>query len=487
MQITETKKEKLTRHYKVIVPANDINKSIDEKLEKVGQNIKIPGFRAGKVPLTVLRQRYRREVLSETLQDFANDAGQKIISDHQLESATQPRINLDKFDDNDDLEFSVIIDLKPDIKLGDLSRIKAEKLTIKIDDKDVEAGLQSLAEESGTSEPITEKRACKEGDEVTIDFKGFKDGVVFEGGEAKEFALKLGSKSMIPGFEEGITGKKVGDEFRITVTFPENYQAENLAGATTEFDIKLHKISAPVATTIDDELAKKYGQKDLDELKKALKANMSERYQGSISRIVKRQIFDSIEGIYKYDLPENMVEAEFQSIWQQIQQIRDMGQIDPEDVDKSNKELETEYRAIAERRLRMAFFIDKYCAEHKIEATEQEIEQLIRVEAMRNPEQAKEINEYYQKNPQMRQNLASPILEEKAINHLLEKIDATAREITPEELTALEKENSSDGRKKSSGKKSKKETKKDNKKPKKENAKKPTKPTKPTKSTKKDK
>ncbi len=454
MQITETKKEKLSRHYKVIVPASDINKDIDEKLQDVGQKIKVPGFRAGKVPLSILRQRYRRDVLGEVLQAFADNAGKKIVKDFDLQQATQPQMKLEKFDDDDDLEFTVIIDLKPDFELGDLTKIEIEKITVKIEDEEIEAGLESLAQEAGGSTPITEKRACKDGDEVTIDFKGFKDEVAFEGGEAKGFNLKLGSGSMIPGFEEQIIGKKAGDSFRIKVTFPENYQAENLAGATTEFDINLHEISEPKAADIDDALAQQYGKKDVAELKQALKDSIADRHQGSISRVVKRQIFDRIETLYQFELPENMVETEFESIWQQIEQIRKVGQLDPEDSEKSDEELKKEYRLIAERRLRMAFFIDKYCQTNNIEASDQEIEQLIRMEAMRHPEQAKEITEYYQNNPHLRANLASPILEDKAVNHLLGKITTTTREVKPEELAELEEESRADGRKKKSAKES---------------------------------
>ena len=445
MKITETKKEKLSRSYQVIVPAATINEQIDAKLQELSGNVKMPGFRSGKVPLTILRQRYRREVLGEVLQEFADTAGQKIIADNKLENATQPKMNLEKFDDDDDLEFSVIIDLKPEIELGDLSKIKADKLSVAIEDADIDNGLQSLANESGEAKPITEKRACKAGDEVLMDFKGFKDGVAFEGGEAQGFSLKLGAGNMIPGFEEAIIGKKAGETFRFNVTFPENYQAPNLAGAETEFEITLHEISEIAPVAIDDELAKKYGQKDLNELKDALKSNINEQYRTSISRVTKRQIFDSIEKLYPFELPANLVEGEFDSIWQQIEQIQQAGQIDEEDKNKSDKELKKEYREIAERRLRMAFFIDKFCETHDIQATDQEIEQLIRMEAARNPAQAKEINDYYQKNPSMRKNLASPILEEKAINKLMEHISLTEKTVTVEELMALEEERTSSG------------------------------------------
>ena len=458
MQITETKKEKLTRHYKVIVPADDINKDIDKKLLEVGENLKVPGFRAGKVPLSVLRQRYRREVLGDVLQAFADAASKKIIDDFDLKQATQPQMKLEKFDDNDDMEFTVIIDLKPDFELGDLTKISIEKITVKVEDKEVEVGLKSLAQEAGGSTPITEKRACKDGDEVTIDFKGFKDDVPFEGGEAKGFNLKLGAGSMIPGFEDQIIGKKAGEDFRIKVTFPENYQAEQLAGANTEFDITLHEISEPKAADIDDALAQQYGKKDVAELKQALKDSITDRHQGSISRVIKRQIFDAVETLYQFELPENLIEKEFESIWQQIDQIRQLGQLGAEDLEKSEEDLKTEYRSIAERRLRMAFFIDKYCQTHNIEATDQEIEQLIRMEAMRNPEQAKEITEYYQNNPHLRANLASPILEDKAVNDMLDKITSTTREVTPEELAELEEESRPDARKKSGEKKSDKKS-----------------------------
>ena len=341
MQITETKKEKLTRHYKVIVPAETINQDIDKKLLETGQKIKVPGFRAGKVPLSVLRQRYRREVLGEVLQAFADNAAKKIVKDFDLQQATQPQMQLEKFDDNDDLEFTVIIDLKPDFELGDLKKISIEKVTVKIEDKEVETGLESLAQEAGGSTPITEKRNSKEGDEVTIDFKGFKDDVPFEGGEAKGFNLKLGSNSMIPGFEEQIIGKKEGETFRIKVTFPENYQAEHLAGAPIlNLILPCIEISEPKAAEIDDALAQQYGKKDVADLKQALKDSIIDRHQGSINRVMKRRIFDEIEKLYQFELPENMVEKEFESIWQQIEQIRKVGQLDPEDLEKSEKELQ---------------------------------------------------------------------------------------------------------------------------------------------------
>ena len=221
MQITQTKKDKLSHSYNVVIPASDINDAIDARLQEIGKTIKLDGFRPGKVPLTVLRSKFRKEVLAEILQKMADEAGQKIIKDYKLEAATQPQMALDKFDDGQALEFSVTIDLVPEFEIKDLHKISAEKLTVKVDEAEIDTMLQSLAEDAGDSKPLKEARKTKIGDSVDMDFKGFKDDEPFQGGEAKGFKLKLGSNQMIPGFEEAIIGKDIGETFRFKVTFPE--------------------------------------------------------------------------------------------------------------------------------------------------------------------------------------------------------------------------------------------------------------------------
>ncbi len=440
MEITETSKTNLSHNYHVTVPAIDINSDVDAKLKEIGKTLKIDGFRPGKVPLNVLRNRYRSEILGEVLQNLADKAGQKIIADYNLEAATQPQMKLEKFEENDILEFSVTVDLKPEFEIKDLTEITAEKLSIKIDESEIQTNLQQLAEDVGETQPIAENRKSMIGDYVDIDFKGFVNDVAFAGGEAKNFSLKLGSQSMIPGFEDALIEREIGETFRFTITFPENYNAPNLAGQETEFEITLNSISQAVPVALDDSLAEKYGQKKLTDLKEALKQRLINRYQPTINRIVKRKIFDQIEKLYNFKLPENLIEREFQTIWKQLQQLKQAGQVEDEDIGRSDDELRSEYRNIAERRLRMAFFIDKFAKNNNIVATEQEIDRLIQIETSRNPENAEEIVNYYRKNPHLRQNLASPILEEKSIEILLEQITTTELEITPEELTEMDKQ-----------------------------------------------
>ena len=457
MQITQTKKDKLSHSYNVVIPASDINDAIDTRLQEIGKTIKLDGFRPGKVPLNVLRSKFRKEVLAEILQKMADEAGQTIIKDYKLEAATQPQMALDKFDDGQALEFSVTIDLVPEFEIKDLHKISAEKLTVKVDEAEIDTMLQSLAEDAGDSKPLKEKRKTKIGDSVDMDFKGFKDDEPFQGGEAKGFKLKLGSNQMIPGFEEAIIGKDIGEIFRFKVTFPENYNSPDLAGQETEFEITINHIEEIIPKAIDDKLAENYGQKDLAGLKSALTDRLTSNYRPIIDRITKRKIFDALEKIYNFELPENLVNREFASIWQQFEQLKQAGQLDPEDVDVDEKKLQKEYRMIAARRLRMAFFVDKFAKMNDIIATEQEIDQLIRMEANRNPENAQEILNFYKNNPAAKQNLASPILEEKSITILMEQITTTDRAVTPEELSELD----DDGKSKKDGKKSKpsKETK----------------------------
>jgi trigger factor len=273
-----------------------------------------------------------------------------------------------------------------------------------------------------------------------IDFVGRVDGTVFPGGKADGYQLELGSNSFVPGFEDQLIGKSVGEEVLVKVTFPENY-AETLAGKDAEFTCKIHEIRTPMPVVIDDELAKKMGAESLEDIKKTLRGSQEKELAGHARQRLKRDLLDQLDKTHKFELPQGMVGAEFDAIWQQIEHAREHhpDQIDPEDQGKSDDELKAQYREIAERRVRLGLLLAEIGRINEIKVTPEEISRAIIQEAQKYRGQEKQVLDYYRSNPQAAAALQSPILEDKVVDFILEIAQLSDKDITIEELVALEK------------------------------------------------
>ncbi len=445
MQVTETRAEGLTREFSITVPAADIAARIDARLHEVGANVNMPGFRPGKVPMNILRQRYGASVMGEVLEQTVNESSQTAMNDRGLQPAMQPKVEITSFDEGKDLEFSVTVETLPEIEVADLSSIELEKPVVTVDDSEVDTALERVAQGRRTSEKIDEDRPAAKGDLVLIDFLGKIDGTAFDGGKAEDYELELGGGQFIEGFEDQVIGAKAGDDIEVKVAFPEQYPAENLAGKDAVFEVKVKELRSAVMPEIDDEFAKGLGVDDLAALKERIRADISREYD-SVSRMrMKRDLLDKLNDAHSFEVPGGMIDQEFETIWERVEEELKSGGMQGEDKDKSEDQLKTEYREISERRVRLGLVLSEIGRTADIQVTQEELNRAMMGEASRYPGREREVMEFYQNNPQAVDALRAPVYEDKVIDYILEMAKQNERSMTAEELMEAEKQAADDG------------------------------------------
>ena len=435
MQVTETTNEGLKRAYKVVVPAADIEEKLTARLDEIAKSARMPGFRPGKVPAGLLKKTHGNAVMGEVLEQTVNESSQSAIKDHELRPVTQPKIEIDKFEDGEDLEYSIELEVFPEITLTDFSKLKLERFKVPAEEEQVDATLDQMVASQKETKPVEEARPAKSGDVAVIDFVGRVGGEEFAGGKADEYSLDLGSGSFVPGFEEQVIGHSVGETFDVSVTFPENY-AEELASKDATFEVTVREIREGVPVELNDEIAKKMGLENLDELKKSIR-DSHEQEMGVFTRMrTKRDLLDILDKEHQFELPEGMMDAEFDAIWEQFQKQKENNpdQIDEDDKNKSEDELKVQYRGIAERRVRLGLLLAEIGRVNEITVTPDELNRALMQEAQRHQGQEKEVFEYYKNNPEAMQALQSPVLEDKVVDFIIELADVEEKEVTIEEL-----------------------------------------------------
>ncbi len=437
MHITETNADGLKREFKIVVPAGQIADRVESKLKELAQTVQMPGFRPGKVPLPMLRKKYRASIMGEVLESEVNTATEKAISDSGLRPALQPKIEITSFEDGKDLEFTVALEALPDVEPVDFSTITLDRPKVEIADAEIDSALARIAERNEQSEPLPAEHKAETGDIAVIDFTGKRNGEPFDGGAAQNYQLKLGSGSFIPGFEEQLVGLSAGDERTIPLTFPAQYHNAELAGQPVDFDVKVHELRRPQLPPIDDELAKKLGLDDLEALRTAVREQIEREY-GALSRtIVKRRLLDALAAAHDFAVPQGMVDVEFEHIWKQVEEDKQHGRLDPEDQGKDDDTLKAEYREIAERRVRLGLLLSEVGRRNTITVTQQDLNRAVVDEARRYPGQEGLVFQYYQKNPDAMNMLKAPIYEDKVVDFVLELAKTTDTPVTPEELSKL--------------------------------------------------
>lgn len=439
MQVTETKNEGLSREFSVRILAGDIAEKIDARLTEVGRDITIPGFRPGKAPAGILKQRYGKAVTGEILEAAIQDSSQQAIAERGLTPAMQPKITeFSEYEDGKDLEYKMQVELMPEFEPTDFAKIALEKITVKVADKEVDEALKRLAAQNRVAEPIAKPRKAKNGDVVIIDFVGRADGAEFPGGAGKDFNLELGSNQFIPGFEEQLVGANAGDKIDVNVTFPEEYNAPGLAGKDAVFEVTVTEIRQFKDAVVNDDMATNMGFENLSKLREAVQGNLEGEYAAMSRASLKRRLLDKLSELHDFELPGGMVDAEFDAIWQQFERAREQGQVDEDDVDKSDDELKSDYRAIAERRVRLGLLLNDVGRRNSIQVSEEEVNRAVMAEAQRYPSQQREVVEHYQKNPQARAELQAPLFENKVVDFVLEMAKITERAGAMEDLIASE-------------------------------------------------
>ncbi len=435
MQIVETTNEGLKRAYTVTIPATTITARVEGEIKKIAPQVKMPGFRAGKVPANLVKKMHGEAIHQDALNATIREAMDKLVADHALRPAMNPDVALGEgYEQGKDAELTVSLEVLPTIAAPSLDGLKLEKLVVPVAEDAVTEAVERIASQQQRFE--TKDGAAADGDQVIIDFTGKLDGVEFDGGKAEKAPLVIGSNRFIPGFEEQLVGIKAGEERVITVTFPEDYQAANLAGKETTFDIVAHEVKAPAESQIDDDFAKELGLESLEQLQGLLKGQLEQETAGLTRTAMKRQLLDQLAAGHDFDVPPTMVEAEFAQIWQQLTHEASH----EEDPAAALAEIEAEkddYRKIAERRVRLGLLLSEIGQSNGVEVTAQEMQMLVSQAAQQyRPEDRQRFFEYVQQDPMMAAQLRAPLYEDKVVDFLIEKAEVTEREVTRDELQA---------------------------------------------------
>lgn len=459
MEFTETKAEGLKREFKIAVPAAEIEADLADRLKELARTVKMPGFRPGKVPVSLLRKKYGPSVMGEVLEQAVNDSSAKIMSEKELKPAVKPKIEVINFEEGADLEFTMALELLPEVENLNFSKIKLERLVAVVDEGEIDKTLERMAGAYKTSEPVAAKRKAKLGDILIIDFVGRMDGEEFAGGKADGYSLELGSGSFIPEFEDQLVGAKAGDKLDIKVTFPDDYGASELAGNESVFEVSVKELHEARPAAIDDALAEKMGAKNLAELKKNIRQEHEREFK-ELSRLrLKRTLLDHLADTYEFGIPEGLLESEFSAIWSRYEERRESGEEEAE-KDKGDDELKSEFRAIAERRVRLGIVLAQVGQDNNIQVSQEEINRAIRASAKPGQEQA--VMDYYRDNAQALDAIKAPIFEDKVVDFIIEMASVSDKEVSLEELLKEPDEEPAKkpARKKAAGKKAGKGAKK---------------------------
>ncbi|MCB2059332.1 MAG: trigger factor, partial [Novosphingobium sp.] len=437
MQIVETANQGLKRAYTVTILAKDISERIEGEVQKIAPQVRMPGFRPGKVPPNLIKKMHGEALHQDALNSSIREAMDQLVTEKELRPAMQPQVELGEgYEEGKDAEISVSLEILPQISAPSLEGLKLEKLVVPVTDEQVDEAVQRLASQQKSFKDAAKTKKAADGDQVVCDFVGKLDGVEFEGGKAEDQAIEIGAGRLIPGFEEQLVGVKAGDEKQIAVTFPKEYPAENLQGKEATFDITVHAVKVPTETVVDDDFAKNLGLEGLDQLRDLLRGQLEQETAGLTRTQMKRALLDQLAAGHDFDVPPSMVEAEFEQIWAQLTHEASH----EDDSDAALKELEDEkddYRAIAVRRVRLGLLLSEIGQSNKVEVTQQEMQMLVQQAAQQySPDDRERFVQYLQSDPMAAAQLRAPLYEDKVVDFLIEKAEVTEREVTREELQA---------------------------------------------------
>ena len=437
MHTVETLNEGLKRAYTLTIPAADIAKKVDAELKRVAPQIRMPGFRPGKVPANLVRKMHGPALMQEALNTSIQDGVQSLIAEQQLRPATQPSVELaDGYEEGKDAELKVELEVLPQVPTPAIDALKLERLTVPVADEAVDAHLQKFADQQKKWDDAGDK-AAEQGDLVTVDFVGkTMDGVAFDGGTGEDMAVEIGSGRLIPGFEDQVVGAKAGEERQIKVTFPEDYPAKELAGQDATFDLTVKSVKVAGESVIDDALATNLGLESLEQLRGLLKGQIEQEHNGLTRTHMKRKLLDQLAEGHDFEVPPSMVEAEFNQIWSQLQHEA-THEPDPQAALAEMEAERDDYRKIAERRVRLGLLLSEIGQANGVEVSQQEMQRLIMQAAQQYPaEQRQQFVQYVQQEPMAAAQLRAPLYEDKVVDFLFDKAEITDRETTREELEA---------------------------------------------------
>lgn len=440
METCEIKNEGLSRTLQVTVPAAALAERLERKIEEVRPRLQLKGFRPGKAPLSHVRKLYGRGLMSELMEEALQESAQKAIEAQNWKLATQPHMHVEcdveKVAAGEaDLAFHMHVELMPEFTLTDPKSLQLVRPKAEVGDGDLAKALEAIAEANKIYE--AKDGPGEDGDALTVDFIGRIAGEAFEGGSAEGANIVLGAGRFLADFEKGVIGAKAGEERVFPVRFPEDYAAAHLAGKEAEFTAKVNEVKAPRVPAPDAELAAQLGFADFAALEAAARAQLQGELDGLARQVSKRRLLDQLDLAHQFEAPGGLVEEEFAQIWRQVDQARAGGQLDEDDLAKSEDELKADYRKIAARRVRLGLVLAEFGAKSGVSVTDEEVGRAISEEARRYPGQVKQIVEFYRKNPNALAAVRAPIFEDKVVDYLFELIKPAEETISQEELRAL--------------------------------------------------
>ncbi len=436
-QVKENSHKGLKYEFTITVPSDEIEKNITRRLEEIGKTARIQGFRPGKAPLNILRQRYGESIGDEARNKTITESITKILKERDLRPALQPKVDILSSDDGKDLEFKMTVEVLPEIKPMDFAKLSFERPVADVADETTNETIERLVKSVREPEAVTEARKAKKGDVVVIDFDGSVDGTAYPGMKGEDHDLELGSKSFVGTFEDQLIGTKVGDKKDITVDFPKDYHAHHLAGKTAIFKVTVKGLKAHKPVELSDETAKEVGFASLGDLRKRISDDIAANYGRVTRSVLKRSLMDKLAEKHDFPIPEGLLDAEFDSIWQEVQKEKEHGHLSDEDMKKSDKELREEYRGIAERRIRLGLLLAEVAQAGKIDVTQGDMRNAMIAEARRFPGQEKAVVDYYMKTEGALERLRAPILEEKVVDFILAQAKITDKKMSADELMKL--------------------------------------------------
>jgi trigger factor len=442
MQVTETVSDGLKREFKVVVPMADLATKVEQRLDELKGQVRINGFRPGKVPVSHLKRLYGRSVMAETIEAAVREANAQIVTERGFRLVRDPQVKLPEEKDSveqiiegkTDLAYTVAIEILPPIELADFKGIQIERLNAEVADTEVDEAVNRIAEQSRPFSAKTDGAKAENSDRVTIDFTGKIDGQPFEGGTGGDVNLVLGSDTFIPGFEDQLVGVATGDTRVVKVSFPQTYPAQHLAGKEAEFDVVVKSVEAPQTVTIDDEFAKSLGLESLAKLREMVKARIVQEHASMSRQKVKRKLLDELDTRHKFEPPPSLVEDEFNNVWKTIGDDLQARKRTFEDEGTTEEKAKEEYRGIAERRVRLGLVIAEIGERNSIKVGDEELSRAVMERARQMPGQEQKVWDFYRNNPDALASLRAPIFEDKVIDFILELAKITDKTVSREEL-----------------------------------------------------
>lgn len=442
MQVTETLSDGLRREYRVLIPAGELDIKVNDRLGEMKDKVRINGFRPGKVPVAHLKRMYGRSAMAEAIEAAVRDANAKIVADNNFRLAMQPQVTLPNEEKDveaviggkSDLAYTVALEILAPIEFGDFKSIALTKLVADVEDGQVEEALKKIAEQNRPYADKGEGASAASGDRVVISFVGKIDGTPFEGGTGEDVAVQLGSATFIPGFEDQLTGIAAGEQRMLKVTFPQNYPAAPLAGKDAEFDVTAKTIETPKDVTVDDDFAKSLGLESLDKLKDAVKERLARENDTQSRMRLKRDLFDKLDEMHKFDVPQGLFEQEYQNLWQTAQnEMQQQGKTFADENTTEEAE-QAEYRKIANRRVRLGLLLDEIARRNELTVTDDETTRAVVEHVRQYPGREQELWDMFRKNPEALASIRAPILENKVTDFLFALGKVTDKKVTRDEL-----------------------------------------------------